>query len=100
VRRDPDGIALGGIRTPPVDVPAVVLSGAPGPSEEVICLLMGSTVPLPRERLADRYPSVEAYRDQYEAKVGEAIAGGFVLAEDREALVGYAKPDLVAAARP
>jgi hypothetical protein len=99
VRRDPDGIALGGIRTPPVDVPAVVLSGAPGPSEEVICILMGSTVPLPPERLAERYPSVEAYREQYNANMGEAIAAGFVLEEDREALAGYAKPDLVAAAR-
>ena len=31
IRRDADGIALGGIRTPPVDVPVAVLSGIPGP---------------------------------------------------------------------
>ena len=30
--RNGDGIALGGIRTPPVDVPVATLSGAPGPT--------------------------------------------------------------------
>ena len=32
IRRDADGIALGGVRTPPVDVPVRVLSGVKGPS--------------------------------------------------------------------
>jgi hypothetical protein len=45
--RDADGIAEGGIRLPVVDVPAEVLSGAPPPSPDLICLLMGSTQPLP-----------------------------------------------------
>ena len=31
IRRDADGIALGGIRTPPVDVPVVTLVGRAGP---------------------------------------------------------------------
>ena len=31
--RDPDGIALGGVRTPPVDVPVRVLSGMKGPEQ-------------------------------------------------------------------
>jgi len=46
VRRDAAGIALGGLRTPPVDV----LSGAPGASTDVICLLLGSTRQSPRRR--------------------------------------------------
>src|SRR3546814_19276495 len=34
--RDPDGIAIGGIRTPPVDVPVDVLTGEPGPGGDVV----------------------------------------------------------------
>ncbi len=46
VMRNQDGIAEGGVRTPPVDVPTRVLSGAPGPSSSVICILLGSTKPI------------------------------------------------------
>ncbi|MBV8950817.1 MAG: hypothetical protein JOZ99_08080, partial [Actinobacteria bacterium] len=55
--RNADGIALGGIRTPPLDVPVAVLSGQPGPNPSVICLLLGSTKPLSAARLAQLYPS-------------------------------------------
>ncbi|MCX7621230.1 MAG: alpha/beta hydrolase domain-containing protein [Acidimicrobiales bacterium] len=98
IKRDEDGIALGGIRTPPVDVPVVVLSGEPGPSQEIICILMGSTLPMPAERIAARYASVEDYLQRFEEETNETIAAGFVLDEDREALKGYAKPELVEAA--
>lgn len=96
VQRDPDGIALGGLRTPPVDVPVRVLSGVQGPSTEVICLLLGSTAPLTSERLAELYPSREEFEQRYAAAVDEAIAAGYVLEEDRAALEGYAHPELVA----
>ncbi len=36
LRRDADGIALGGVRTPPVDVPIDVLSGLPGPNPSLL----------------------------------------------------------------
>lgn len=94
-RRDADGIALGGIRTPPVDVPVDVLSGAPGPSPDVICLLLGSTTPLPDERIAELYVSRDDYVGRYEAAADAAIAAGFVLPEDRDALLGYAQPGRV-----
>ena len=42
IRRDDDGIALGGLRLAPVDVPIEALSGEPGPSGELICQLFGS----------------------------------------------------------
>ena len=57
VRRNADGIALGGIRTPPVDVPVAALSGVPGPNPSTICLLLGSTKPFSAARLAQLYPS-------------------------------------------
>lgn len=93
--RDEDGIAVGGVRTPPVDVPAEILSGEPGPSGEIICILSGSTLPMPPERLAQLYPSVDDYEAQYEAAVDEAIDAGFVLDEDREAILAYARPELI-----
>lgn len=93
--RNDDGIAEGGIRTPEVDVPAQVLSGAPGPSSEVICLLLGSTKELPADRLAELYPSRDEYLAAYEAATDEAIDAGFVLEDDRQAMLDDAKPDLI-----
>ena len=95
IARDTDGIALGGIRTPPVDVPVVVLSGTPGPGADLICLLLGSTTPLPAERIAQLYPSADDYLAAYEQAADGAVDAGFVLAEDRDALVGFARPELV-----
>ena len=95
VQRDSDGIALGGVRTPPVDVPVVVLSGEPGPNPSVICLLLGSTKPLPAARLAELYPSRAAYVQRYDDDVQKTIAAGFVLPEDKAALEAFAQPALV-----
>ena len=95
-RRDADGIALGGVRTPQVDVPVAALSGEPGPSGGVICLLLGSTRPLAPERLAERYPSVDAYLEAYEAATDEAVDAGFVLEEDREQVLDDAEPERIA----
>jgi hypothetical protein len=96
IRRNADGIALGGIRTPPVDVPVAALSGAPGPNPSTICLLLGSTKPFPTARLAQLYPSRTAYVRRYAADAGAAIKAGFVLPEDRAALLAFAQPSLVA----
>jgi hypothetical protein len=95
ISRDADGIALGGVRTPPVDVPVVVLSGAPGSNPSTICLLLGSTTPLPAERIAALYESRTDYEQRFETAVDEAIDAGFVLEEDREALMEYADPSVV-----
>ena len=45
IARDELGIAVGGIRTPPVDVPTRVLSGDPSVGEG-FCFLFGQTLPL------------------------------------------------------
>jgi len=94
-RRDADGIVEGGARTPEVDVPVDVLSGEPGPSGGVICLLLGSTTPLPRERLAERYGSADDYLDAYEEAADEAVAAGVVLEDDRDAVLDDAKPERI-----
>jgi hypothetical protein len=96
IQRDADAIALGGVRTPPVDVPVRVLSGVQGPTGSAICLLSGSTSPMTAERLTELYPSQEEFEQRYDEAVDEAIDAGLVLEEDREALEAYAHPELVA----
>jgi hypothetical protein len=94
-RRDGNGIALGGIRTPQVDVPVATLSGEAGEGASIICLLSGSTVPLPAERLGELYASADAYVEAYTEAADAAIEAGFVLDDDREALLADADPDAI-----
>jgi len=95
LRRNADGIAVGGIRTPPVDVPVATLSGEPGPSPSMLCLLLGTTRPLPPERLAALYGSREEYVRRYAEAADQAIDAGVVLPEDRDALLSFAHPSAV-----
>jgi hypothetical protein len=95
IDRDDDGIARGGVRTPPLDVPVDVLSGVPGPSPALICILLGSTTPLSDARLAALYPTRAAYEQRYDDAVGEAIDEGWVLQADRDALLAYAQPSRI-----
>ena len=94
IKRNADGIALGGIRTPPVDVPVATLSGAPGPIASTICLLLGSTQAVHRGAaraalpVARRVPAAV-----HDADADATIKAGFALADDRAALLGFAQPD-------
>jgi hypothetical protein len=90
--RDENGIVLGGIRTPQVDVPVDVLSGDAPEGSSLVCLLSGSTTPIPPDQLATLYPSRADYLAAYRAAVDEAIESGWVLADDREALLAEADP--------
>jgi Alpha/beta hydrolase domain len=92
IRRNADGIAQGGIRMPTVEVPVEVLSGIPGPNPDLLCILLGSTTPLPAERLAELYPSRDTYRQRYQAATDKAIQAGFALEADRNALRAFADP--------
>lgn len=94
VRRDGDGLALGGIRTPQVDVPVAALSGDPWGAASPICILMGSTRAFSPDQL-ERYASPDAYLAAYETAASKAIKAGFVLEEDRAALLADAQPDLI-----
>ncbi len=95
VQRNADGIALGGIRTPPVDVPVAALSGAPGPNPSTICLLLGSTKPFSAPRVAELYRSRADYRKRFGARANETIRAGFALPKDRAALLAFAEPSRV-----
>jgi len=95
VQRDADGIAQGGIRTPPVTVPVSVLSGKPGPNPSTICLLLGSDTPLPTPRIAELYSSRAQYVAKYKAATAAVIKAGFVLPDDRKAMLAYEQPSSV-----
>jgi hypothetical protein len=95
VKRDGDGIVLGGIRSPMLDTPVDVLSGVPGPTAQTVCILSGSTKPLPEARIAELYTSRADYVEQYAADTSKAIEAGFLLDGDREAIIAYSQPDRI-----
>lgn len=80
-------------------MPVATLSGEPGGSPSIICLL-GSTTPLDPGRLAQLYPSVDAYLAAYAEAADAAIDAGFVLEEDRDALLADADPSVIPGVAP
>jgi hypothetical protein len=95
---DDAGNVLGGVRTPCVDVPAEQLSGLAAPGANRACTLFGQTLPIPDDRLRERYPSVDAYVERYTAATDDAIRAGFVLADDRDEVLADARTEVIAAA--
>jgi hypothetical protein len=81
------------VRTPAVEAPVDVLSGMPVAGSSIICILMGSTTPIPDEVLSDRYGGRAGYLRAYRDAADDAIDAGFVLEDDRDALLAEAAPD-------
>jgi hypothetical protein len=86
---DEAGNALGGIRTPHVDVPTAVLSGL-GNSGGPIAFLSGCTTPFDRAQLAERYGTKETFVERFRASAEATAAAGFFCPEDLEEIVGIA----------
>jgi hypothetical protein len=89
--RDEHGNALGGIRTPPLDVPAATLSGEPPDGADVLCSLFGVTIPFDHATLTSLYGDRQAYLDAFDVALDEAIEAGFVRAADRPRLAAEAR---------
>jgi hypothetical protein len=87
VRRDDLGIAIGGIRTADIMVPAVVYSGVPADTSNISCELFGSTVPIPAATLRQRYASQAGYVATFTRATDRAIAAGYILPADRAAIL-------------
>jgi hypothetical protein len=89
---DPDGWPLGGVRFPEADMPL----GIPAPvalppvnttSISNTCGNMGGFRKFDAAELTRRYRSREAYQRDYAIKIDRLIARGFLLDEDKAALV-------------
>ena len=87
--RDELGNALGGIRTPHVDVPVAVLSGL-GNGGSPIAFLAGTTIPFPPEQLVDLYGTREAFVERFRESAEATVAAGFFLRDDLEEIVAVA----------
>ncbi len=84
------GIAVGGIRTPWVDVPTAVLSGL-GQTGETFAMLFGRTEPFDDATLSALYPGGKAeYLQKFEASLDATIAAGFLLGADRAEILEFA----------
>ena len=85
LKRDAHGNALGGIRTPVVDVPTATLSGLPaaGAGSNLLCGLFGSRLPFDANKLRALYPSHADYVAAVTRATDAAIAAGFVLDADK-----------------
>lgn len=79
------GNAMGGVRSPFVDVPLVDYDvHAEG---GILCLLGGNETPLPPAALAARYRSLDAYMEEFTRSLDATIGAGFLRARDRTAIL-------------
>jgi hypothetical protein len=90
IARDAQGNALGGIRTPAVDVPTETLSGE-NAGRSPICSLFGSRTPFTAATLQTLYPTHADYVTKVKASVAAAERAGFLLVPDGAALVSEAQ---------
>ena len=82
--RDDSGTALGGVRTPQVDVPTAVLAGT-GQQCAGFCGLFGTTRPFDGE-LVRHYGDRATFLTRWHAALDAAVAAGAVLPADAELL--------------
>jgi hypothetical protein len=88
--KDQHGLALGGIRTPWVDVPTALMAGL-GQAGESFAFLFGRTTPFDESTLATLYPRGQAeYLERFAASLDATIEAGFLLPEDRAEILGLA----------
>ncbi|HEX9712757.1 MAG TPA: alpha/beta hydrolase domain-containing protein, partial [Actinomycetota bacterium] len=81
--RDQHGNALGGIRLPPIDVPAARYVSTS-------CGLGGITVPFTEAELLALYPTHDAYYQPMVARTADAVEAGYLLPEDSADLLARA----------
>ena len=88
INKDGNGNALGGIRTPQVDVPIATFTGTqPG---AIICQLFGTTTPFDAAKLASLYPTHKAFTSAYGQALRRAVKAGWVLKPDAKLIKKWA----------
>jgi len=94
ITRDANGNALGGIRTPSVDVPIATLSGL-GQTGTAFCSLFGTTVPFDNTTLAALYPKHSKYVSAVAKATNTAVKAGFLLGPDAKLIKASAKASAI-----
>jgi hypothetical protein len=89
--RDPHGNALGGIRTPAVDVPIAAHSGLSGSGSGVFCFLFGSTKPFDAATLRSLYPTHDDYVAKVTASADQTVTRGFIAAGEAAEIIAAAQ---------
>jgi hypothetical protein len=114
-RVDADGNAVGGLRSPVIEVPKATYTGwnprSPGFAEGALCYNTGAVVPFaatraereaagdPRPSLAERYATAEAYVAAVRAAAERLAAERLLLAADVAAITAAAEGDTLARLR-
>lgn len=90
IKRDAAGNAVGGVRTPVLDVPVATLSGEGPPGAGGPGWLVGSTAAFDGADLVRRYRDEAGYLRAYAEALDAAISAGFLLAEHAEQMLAEA----------
>ena len=86
---DENGNAVGGVRSPFLDVPLVTyeVHSTPG----ALCQLSGRETPLTAAVLGQRYSGVDDYMSRFTESLDATVDAGYLRAEDREAIIETAR---------
>jgi hypothetical protein len=79
---DKFGNAVGGLRTPAVQVPIATLTGLGNTGSNPLCFLLGTTTPLTAGQLAKLYPNHAVYVLAVEHAAAQDVRAGFLLPGD------------------
>ena len=79
---DKFGNAVGGLRTPAVQVPIATLTGLGNTGSNPLCFLLGTTTPLTAGQLAKLYPNHAVYVLAVERAAAQDVRAGFLLPGD------------------
>lgn len=83
------GNALGGIRTPYVDAASAILRGEPNTGGS-FCRLFGTTSLFSAAQMASLYVNEAGYVEAVTTATNAAVAAGFLLQEDADAIITWA----------
>jgi hypothetical protein len=102
---DASGLAIGGVRTPWVDVPTMHLSGvgntAATPMAGFMAMLAGVGEPFDKAKVDKLYPGGKAdYLARFTRSLDDAISRRHILPADREEILGVAALEFDAATAP
>jgi hypothetical protein len=91
--RDGDGNAIGGLRSPVIEVPVGAYNGE-------ACVQAGTMTPLAPARLAELYPTHTSYVRQLLTATNEAVAERFLVCEDAETIMRKASASTIGGVDP